>query len=249
MSGKRRQPGRAGGDSFPTTQWSLILAAGDSQSPGGRTALATLCTDYWFPIYSYIRRRGADAAAAEDLTQAFFTQLLEKKSVKAADRARGRFRAFLLTAVKNFLANERDRERALKRGGGRAPIPLDIESGEARYRLEPMHEVTPERVFEKRWALALLDRVLAQLDEEMSRAGHQQRFARLQRFLVGRDSGEPYAEVGADLGMSASAVKVAVHRMRRRFAALLREEVARTVDDHGEVEAELQHLLNAAGSG
>jgi RNA polymerase sigma-70 factor (ECF subfamily) len=249
MTEKRRQPGRVRGDSFPTTQWSVILAAGDSQSPGGRTALATLCRDYWLPVYSYIRRRGADAAAAEDLTQAFFTHLLEKRSIKAADRTRGRFRAFLLTAVKHFLANERDRERAKKRGGGRAPLPLDIESGEARYGLEPMHDVTPERVFEKRWALALLDRVLARLGEEMSRSGHRQRFERLQEFLVGGDGGEPYAQVGVDLGMSASAVKVAVHRMRRRFAALLREEVGRTVDDQGEVEAELQHLLHAAGSG
>jgi RNA polymerase sigma-70 factor (ECF subfamily) len=227
----------------------MILAAGDSQSPGGQKALATLCRDYWLPVYSYIRRRGADAAAAEDLTQAFFTQLLEKKSVKAADRARGRFRAFLLTAVKNFLANERDRDRAKKRGSGRTPISLDIETGEARYKIEPMHEITPERVFEKRWAMALLDRVLAQLDEEMNRSGQRQRFDRLQRFLVGRDGGKVYAEVGADLGMSESAVKMAVHRMRRRFAALLREEVARTVDDRDKVEAELQHLLSAAGSG
>ena len=247
MSEDHRQPAR-GREAFATTHWSVIVAAGDSESPDKEQALATLCRTYWHPVYSYLRRRGKDVAAAEDLTQAFFTNLLEKKTIKAADQTRGRFRSFLLTSVKNFVSNEWDRERAMKRGGGKTPIPLDIDAAEASYKAEPAQKDTPERVFERRWALALLDRVLERLGDEMHRAGHGQRFERLRGHLVGGAAERSYAEVAAALDLSESAVKVAVHRMRRRFAALLRDEVAHTVDDRSQIDAEIQFLLEAAGA-
>ena len=247
MSEDHHQPAQ-GREAFTTTHWSVVVAAGDSESPDKEEALATLCRTYWSPVYSYLRRRGKDVAAAEDLTQAFFTILLEKKTIKAADQTRGRFRSFLLTSVKNFLTNEWDREQAQKRGGGKTPIPLDVVAAEASYKIEPAHEDTPERVFERRWALALLDRVLERLGEEMKRAGHGQRFERLRGYLVGGAAESSYAEVAAALDLSESAVKVAVHRMRRRFAALLRDEVAHTVDERSQIDAEIHFLFEAAGS-
>jgi RNA polymerase sigma factor (sigma-70 family) len=247
MPEDRLQPAR-GRKSFTTTHWSVVVAAGDSESPEKEKALATLCRTYWPPVYSYMRRRGNDVAAAEDLTQAFFALLLEKRSIKSADQTRGRFRSFLLTSVKNFLANEWDREQALKRGGGKSLIPLDVDAAEAGYKIEPAHDDTPERVYERRWALALLDRVLDRLREEMERAGHGPRFERLRVHLVGAAGERPYAEIAAELGLSESAMKVAVHRMRRRFAVLLRDEVAQTVDGRDKIDAEIQFLFEATGS-
>jgi RNA polymerase sigma-70 factor (ECF subfamily) len=230
---------------FATTRWSLIVAAGDTRSPGGEDALAQLCEVYWPPVYSYVRSRGKSADEARDLTQGFFTRLLEKKYVKTADRERGRFRTFLLTAVKHFMANEWDRERALKRGGGVRPLPMDFDSAETSYGIEPAHEVTPDRLYEKRWALTLLDHVRVRLRGETEARGGLERFERLEPFITGEDDGPGYRQVADDLGMSESAVKVAVHRLRKRFGALLREEVSQTVADSGTVETEIRALFDA----
>jgi RNA polymerase sigma-70 factor (ECF subfamily) len=246
MSENDHEPSQGGGK-FAATDWSMVVAAGDSKSPESQAALATLCRIYWPPVYSYIRRSGKDKAVAEDLTQAFFYQLLEKKIVRAADQTRGRFRSFLLTSVKNFLINEWDRDQAKKRGEGNLPIRLDADVAEAGYRIEPANDVTPERAFETRWAQALLDRVLERLGDEMNRAGQKDRFEILRPFIVG-GAASSYAAVAADLGVGESAVKVAVHRMRKRYGALLRDEVARTVGDRRDIDGEIRYLLEAAGS-
>jgi RNA polymerase sigma factor (sigma-70 family) len=232
----------SGGGAFKTTHWSLVRAAADSGSPAGRKALATLCRIYWPPVYNYIRRRGKDAAEAEDLTQSFFTYLLENKSFKVADRDRGRFRSFLLASVKNYLANEWDRARAQKRGGGAQVLALALDSAESRYRDVPSHDRTPEKVFERSWAISVCDRVLSRLEREMGRRGHERRFAVLSPFIIG-DPDNTYAEAGKALGLGGSAVKVAIHRMRRRFGALLREEIAQTVSSSDDVDRELRELL------
>ena len=233
---------------FSTTQWSLVLAAGDSQSPEFQDALATLCSTYWYPVYAYIRRWGSDADTAQDLAQGFFSHLLETKALKVATPERGRFRSFLLASVKNYLANERDRAQALKRGGGRTPIPLDFNSAENLYRLQPAHQQTPEKAFEKRWALALLEKTLARLREETGRSHNPERFERLSAFLTDDSSRGRYQQVATELGMSEGAVKVAVHRMRRRFGELLRAQVAQTVDDPGKIDEEIRYLFSAMDS-
>lgn len=233
---------------FETTQWSIVLAAGRAASESSRAALATLCDRYWYPVYVYVRRRGHDADEAEDLTQAFFAALLEKRYVDAADPARGRFRSFLLTAVKHFLSNERDRANAAKRGGGRAIVSLDAEAAEGRYRLEPSHDATPERLFERRWALTLLDRTIATLRAEQERAGHAERFDRLKGFLTGEGGDGGYAAAAAALDLSEGAIKVAVHRLRKRYRELLRAEIAQTLDDPATVEDEIRALFAAVGA-
>lgn len=236
----------AGGDKgFRTTRWSLVVAAGDSRSPDYRRALEELCGAYWYPVYAFIRRSGQDPDAAQDLAQGFFAQLLEKRTLKAADQERGRFRSFLLTALKFYLSNEQQRERAQKRGGGRAPIPLDAATAEKHYSLEPVQEHTPETLFERRWALALLERSLDRLREELKRSASPERSLRLMGCLTSDDG--RYKQLAAELGMSESAVKVAVHRMRRRFGKLLREDVAHTVEGPEKVEEELRHLFEVIG--
>jgi RNA polymerase sigma-70 factor (ECF subfamily) len=234
---------RRGG--FETTQWSIVLAAGRGASGDAREALAALCERYWYPVYAFVRGRGHGADEAEDLTQAFFAKLLEKRYVRDADPERGRFRSFLLAAVTHFLSNERDRETALKRGGGRAVVSLDAENAEGRYRLEPSHDMTPERVFRRRWALTLLERAVVRLREEAERAGQAERFERLKACLTG--DAVPHAEVAAALGMSEGAVKVAVHRLRRRYRELLRAEIADTVANPAAVDDELRELFAALG--
>ena len=231
---------------FETTQWSLVLAAGDAGNPKGEQALAELCRVYWYPVYGYIRRCGNDVDSAQDLTQGFFTHILEKGSLRVARPERGRFRSFLLTSAKNYLNNERDRELAQKRGGGQPLLSLDFDTAEKRYSLEPRHEETPEKIFERRWALELLDRTLDRLREEMSRSGDPRRFDHFRPFLVGE--GDAYREVADALDMSVEAVKVAVHRMRKKFGDLLREEVGRTVDGPEQVDEEIRHLFEAIGS-
>lgn len=230
---------------FRTTQWSLVLAAGDDRNPRFHQALADLCERYWYPVYAYVRRRGADPDAAQDLAQGFFSSLLEKNTLRAADRDRGRFRSFLLTALKFYLADEYDRARALKRGGGQEALSLDLEGAEARYRLEAEPEASPDRVFERRWALEVLEQTHRRLQEEIARSSHPERPRRLAAFLTGDGDDQSYREVAAELGMSESAVKVAVHRLRKRYGALLREEVERTVGNPEETEGELRFLLAA----
>jgi RNA polymerase sigma-70 factor (ECF subfamily) len=242
------EPLTAGAPRFATTHWSLVVAAGQGDSPDARAALATLCQTYWYPLYAYVRRHGRGAEEAQDLTQAFFAELLEKEYLQDADRERGKFRAFLLTAFKHFLSKERDRASALKRGGGRATLSLDLPAGERRYRLEPADQATPETLFERRWALTLLDQVLARLRQEYAGSGKGPLFEQLKGFLAGEKGPEPYAQLAREFGMTEGAFKVAVHRVRRRYRELLRAEIAQTVDSPEEVDDELRHLFEAIRS-
>ena len=236
-------------DWFTTTRWTLVLEAADTRSPHGREALEDLCECYWYPLYAYVRRRGYGYEEAQDLTQGFFAQFFGKGYIKAADPQRGKFRSFLLTSLKNYLANEWDRARAKKRGGGRIPISLDFEKGEDRYHVEPADDISPDKVYEQRWALTLIDQTLERLAATMDQAGQSQRFNSLQPFLTGENTGTRYRSVADRLGMTEGAVKVAVHRLRQRFGVLLREEVGQTVADSGQVDEEIRYLLSVLGAG
>ena len=233
-------PGR-----FATTRWSIVLEAGHSSSPDSQKALATLCETYWYPLYAYVRRRVLDVHEAQDLTQGFFAVLLEKDYLRAADRDKGRFRSFLLTAFKRFLSKERDRAKTQKRGGGQRVISLDFESGEKRYKLEPLDDWTPEKIFERRWALTLLDQVLARLERDYADKRKLKLFEALKGFLTGRSAAPSYDRLAGELDLSEGSVKVAVHRLRRRYRKLLKEEIANTVADPDEIQDELDHLLSA----
>lgn len=233
---------------FATTHWSLVLAAGRKSSPDSQQALAALCETYWYPLYAYIRRRGHGAHEAQDLTQEFFAALLEMDSFRAADRQRGRFRSFLLASLNHFLAKQWRKAAAQKRGGGRRVLSIDVESGESRYRLEPSHDLTPEKIYERRWALTLLERALARLREEFDSSGRAVLFEHLKPFVGGDRSTVPYRQIAADAGMAQGAVKVAVHRLRRRCRELLREEIAQTVADPKEIDDELRDLFAAVGA-
>jgi len=230
--------------SFPTTLWTVVLDGAGGESARAGQALAQLCQAYWYPLYSFVRRRGHCPHDAEDLTQAFFTHLLEKTALEKVDPARGRFRTFLLAALKNFLANDWDQSQARKRGGGRAIVSFDQETAENRYRLEPSHAKTPERHFERQWALALLEQVLETLGGECLSEGNAELFAALKPVLTGQQVS--YAEIAAKLRRTTGAIKVAVHRLRHRYRILIRARIGETVapDD---VEDELRHLLDAVG--
>ena len=225
---------------FPTTRWTLVVAAGDPQRKEARSALADLCENYWYPLYAYLRRRGYAAAEAQDLTQEFFVRVLEGRYLDRADPEKGRFRSFILTSLKFFVADEGDRQRALKRGGG-AVVPLELSSGEERYQREPAHDETPERIFERRWALSLLDRVVERLRNEFVQHGRPEHFERLKVFLLGQ-SDAPYAALAREINTSEGALKVAIHRLRKRYRELFRQEIADTVADPAEVESELRYL-------
>jgi RNA polymerase sigma-70 factor (ECF subfamily) len=235
--------------SFPTTHWSLVARAGGVSSPGAREALELLCRAYWFPIYAFIRRHGADAEAARDLTQTYFTRLLEKDLLLAADPRKGRFRSFLKTDCTYFLADQRDREKAQKRGGVRAMIRIEALDAEDRYRREMADELTPERQFDRTWALTLLDRVLDQLAAEYADSRRGALFERLQAVLTPGSPLSSYAALAAQLGMTEGAVQVAVHRLRRRYRAILREHIAATLDEptDADVEDEIRALFAALG--
>jgi len=205
--------------------------------------MAELCSIYWYPLYAFVRRSGHEAHEAEDLTQEFFARLLAKHYLTDVAPEKGRFRSFLLASMKHFLANEYDRANALKRGGGRQAIALDALRADSRYGMEPADELTPERLFERGWALAVLEQVLTRLETEQSVAGKASQFGTLKGFLTGGGEGG-YAEAGERLGMSAGAVKVAVHRLRRRYRELLREEIAHTVAEPAEIDEEIRYLLS-----
>jgi RNA polymerase sigma-70 factor (ECF subfamily) len=238
--------GDAGGR-FHTTHWSLVMAAGRADTPSAQDALEALCRSYWYPLYAYVRRRGHGAASAHDLVQGFFARLFEKRDLMDADRARGRFRSFLLASLQHFLANERERERAEKRGGGMTILSLDVESAEGRLAIEPEDARTPEDVFDRNWALVLLDRAMGRVRDDYERAGRGELFARLSRCLTG-DGAVPYRDLASELEMSEAAFKVAVHRARKRFRECLRREIAETLADPGEVEDELGDLFRALGT-
>ncbi|MBI2929153.1 MAG: RNA polymerase sigma factor [Verrucomicrobia bacterium] len=228
---------------FTTTHWSVVLAAGQPDSPQAQAALETLCRTYWYPLYAYVRRRGHGPEDAQDLTQEFFAQLLRKNYPARAERAKGRFRTFLLHTLSQFLADQRERATALKRGGGQVFISLDEESPEDRYRLEPADELTPEKLFERRWAQTILDQALARLHAEFVGAGKGETYEVLQAFEPGEQSALSYADAAARLGVSESAVKSMIHRLRQRHRELVREEIAHTVPTLAEIDEELRHLV------
>ena len=235
---------------FPTTRITLIHAARSGSGPRAQKALSTLCRAYWYPIYACVRRFGFSPDEAEDLTQGFFTRVLEKNYLRDFERRRGRFRSFLLGTLKHFIANERDAARALKRGGARTALPLDdlMRDAERRYSLEPRDSLTPERIFERQWALALLARVFDQLQAEAAESGKGAQFDRLKGLLVGDDNDTGYRALAAELDMTEGALKIAVHRLRQRFKERLREEIAHTVADPDDVGDELRYLMAAIRS-
>ena len=229
---------------FATTNWSVVLAAGRGDSTKSRQALAALCEAYWYPIYAFVRRQGYDADKARDLTQGYFLQLLEKEFLSDLHPEFGRFRAFLVVSVRHFLSNELDRERALKRGGGQVPIALDVDTAEGRYRIEPVDSLTPEKLFERRWAMTVLERALERLRAESERAGETARLDRLKAYLTGDEPASSYRAAAAELGMTEPAIKTAVHRLRKRFGEHLRAEIAETVAGPDQVDGEVRHLLS-----
>jgi RNA polymerase sigma-70 factor (ECF subfamily) len=229
---------------FPTTLWTVVLHAGRDEPGQVRAALAQLCQAYWYPLYSFVRRRGYSPHDAEDLAQAFFAHLLEKHGLEHVDPELGRFRTFLLASLKNFLANDWDRSHARKRGGGQTIVSLEQGIGESRYQLEPSHDMTPERHFERQWAMTLLDQVLEALRDEYHAEGKGDLFDELQAVLVGQPGG--YADMAARLRRSEGAIKVAVHRLRHRYRELMRARIAATVGE-GDAKDELRHLLAVLG--
>jgi RNA polymerase sigma factor (sigma-70 family) len=237
--------GMAGGGRFATTRWSLVLAAGLRGSAADEAALARLCVLYWYPVFAFVRRRGHSAEDAEDLTQGFFARLIEKGGLASADRSRGRFRSFLLSACQHFLANEKERSGAQKRGGGRPALSIDVADAERRYERALGHDETPEVVYERQWCLALLAGVLEDLRDEYRATGRERVFDRLKPFLTAEDDGGTYAEAARDLAMAEGAVKVAVHRLRNRYRQTLRARVAATVESEDDVADEIQHCLRA----
>lgn len=245
VHGRPPEPRQAA--NFATTHWSVVLAAGRSDRAAAAAALDRLCQEYWFPVYSFVRRKGHDAHQAEDLTQGFFAKLLEKNWLESADPNRGRFRTFLLTAVTRFLANEYDRDQALKRGGGQRVLSFDAHDAEGRYQLEPATDATPEKLFEQQWAHQILAVVLDKLRDEFDGGGRAGRFEILKNFLIGDGESMPYAAAAAQLGLTESAVKSGIYRLRQRFAELLRGEIAQTVETESEVDAEISHLMNMLG--
>jgi len=238
-SGHFAPPGR----SFATTHWSVVLAAGQDASPDAQEALEKLCRAYWYPLYAYVRRQGFSPEDAQDLTQEFFARFLQKKSFRRADRERGKFRTFLLTSLQHFLAHEWERARAQKRGGGLPLLPWDERSAESRYQLDATPDLAPDQVFDQRWALTLFQKALTRLHQEFAAEGKAQQFDQLKGFLSGVPAEGAYASAAADLGLKGGAVAVAVHRLRRRYGELVREEIAQTVASPAEVEEELRHLI------
>jgi RNA polymerase sigma factor (sigma-70 family) len=243
---KRDNPPQVANDRFPSTRLSLVRIACRDSSHESRQALATLCRLYWYPLYAFVRREGHNPDEAQDLTQAFFARLLEKKYLKDYEASRGRFRSFLLASLKHFLSNERDRASAQKRGGGATALSLDavIQSGERRYSLEPRSELTPDKIFERQWALTVLDRVISRLQAEFAESGKGAQFERMKPLLAGDESRIPYAELASELNTTEGALKTAIHRLRRRYREILRDEIAQTVGHADEVQEEIRYLVS-----
>jgi RNA polymerase sigma-70 factor (ECF subfamily) len=237
--------GSTGAARFHTTRWSIVRAAGQRSSPDAAAALATLCGVYWYPLYAYVRRKGHSPDDAQDLTQSFFARLLEKNVAGKADCSRGKFRSFLLASLDHFLANEWRRGAAYMRGGGRFAVSLDFADGETRYRLELTHELTAERIYQRRWALTLLEGTLTKLRDEFAEGGKLDVFEHLKPYLGGNENTVPYRQIAEALDKTEGAIKVAVHRLRERCRELLRSEIAQTVSSPEEVDEELRDLFEA----
>jgi len=235
----------APGDIFATTRWTVVLAAGERHTPQSDRALEELCRTYWFPLYAYVRRRGHPKADAEDLTQAFFARFLEKNPLAGLSGERGRFRAFLLAALKNFLANEWDKSQCRKRGGNVTHLSLDWQDADTRFQVTASAEPGPDQAFDREWAVALLGRVIDRLRGECVAEGRETQFDQLKVFLTAGKGAVPQAEVARALGMDAGALRVAVHRLRKRYRALLRDEIAHTLSDPAQVDEEMRALFGA----
>jgi len=236
----------AGAAQFVNTHWSIVLSAGDKRNPTrALQSLEKLCRVYWLPLYTYIRRQGESPPDAQDLTQEFFARFLDKDFLAAVDEAKGRFRSFMLAALKHFLANQRDKQRAQKRGGGRSLVPIDFHNAESHCGFEPAQNLTPEIIFQRRWASALLEQALARLRGEYAAAGKQAWFEQLKQTLTEGRGAIAYAALAASLETSEAAVKMAVHRLRRRYREAIRSEIAATVAHPSQIEDELREVLRA----
>jgi len=233
---------------FHTTHWTVILTARDENATIGQDALASLCSTYWYPLYAFIRRQGSNPHEAQDFTQEFFRQFLERNALAYVRPTAGKFRSFLLACLKNFLAKQRERAGAQRRGGGCVVLPLDTGDAETRYLLEPADRLTPDAIFERRWAFALLERAMSELRRKHSSDDKRQQFEELQGFLPGGQGGCSRTELAAKRGVSVGAIDVAIHRLRQQFGVVLREQVAQTVSSEGEVEEELRYLISVLGS-
>ncbi len=240
-------PDSSGDGGFGSTDWGLIATAREGDSPPARRAMADLCATYWYPLYAFLRRRGYQAAEAQDLTQGLFASLLARDFLHAVGPEKGKFRTYLLACLQNYLANQRDRDRTLKRGGGCVVLSIDLADAEGRFAAEPSHELTAEKIFERRWAITLLGHALERLGTEMVRAGKGRLFDCLRPALLDDGSSAPYSEISDDLGLTEAAVKMAARRIRQRFRKLVREEVACTVADPEEVDDEIRELFAALG--
>ena len=234
--------------SFQTTHWSVVLAAGQAGAPRAEAAIENLCRTYWYPLYAYVRRQGHNAHDAQDLTQEFFARMLEKRYLQLADRERGRFRSFLLTSLQHFLVNEWVRGQAQKRGGGQQSIALDEAAADRIFQQEPAAQLAPEMLYDKRWAITLLDRAMDRLGADYAAGGKRDLFDQLKSLLLVENSGETYRELGGQSGLSEGATKVAVHRLRKRFRDAVRAEIAQTVATPAEVDEELRFLMAAMSS-
>jgi RNA polymerase sigma-70 factor (ECF subfamily) len=235
----------APGDVFATTHWTVVLAAGRRHTPQSDGALEALCRTYWFPLYAYVRRRGHAKADAEDLTQAFFARFLEKNYLANLNAERGRFRAFLLASLKHFLINEWKKSQRLKRGGGEKLLSLDWETADTKFQVAATNEPSPDQAFDREWALALLAKVIARLRQECAADGKAALFEQLKIFLTAGKGALSHAAAAKNLGMDETAVRVAVHRLRKRYRVLLREEISQTLTDASQVDAELRALFGA----
>jgi RNA polymerase sigma-70 factor (ECF subfamily) len=235
----------ATGDVFATTRWTVVLAAGQRDAPQAAVALEELCRTYWYPLYAYVRRQGHSREDAEDLTQGFFARLLEKNYLEGISSDKGKFRAFLLMALKRFLANEWDRDNRQKRGGGVAALSLDWQDADLRYQINPADNLSPDKLYDRAWALTLLERVITRLRDESSAEGKSRHFEQLKPFLMAGKSERPYAQAAAALELTEGAARVAVHRLRRRYRELLREEITQTLSDPAQAGEEMQALFIA----
>jgi RNA polymerase sigma factor (sigma-70 family) len=230
---------------FATTHWTAVLAAGQKHTPQADMALEELCRTYWYPLYAYVRRRGSSREDAEDLTQGFFAQLLQKNFFAGLSSGQGRFRAFLLASLKHFMANEWDKSKRLKRGGGVTTLSLNWQDADTRYQIDPPDHLSPDKLFDRAWAMTLLERVLERLRGEFEADRRGRQFAELKIFLTAGKGTLSHARAAQALGMEESNVRVMVHRLRRRYRELLREEIAQTLDDPGQVAEEMRALFGA----
>ena len=230
---------------FATTRWSVVMAAGKSSSANQKQALETLCQSYWFPLYAFLRRRGYESHQAEDFTQAFFAYILEREDLRSADPKYGKFRSFLLVRLKSFVSDETDRARAQKRGGGKKIISLSLENAEGQYALEPADQLSPEKLFEKSWAMTVLERTMDRLETDMANKKKQKLFEHLKVYLTTEKDVIPYQNMTTELDMTEGSIRVAVHRLRRQYRKLLRDEIAQTVADEDQIDEEMGCLFAA----